>query len=773
MAKPPTVTKELQNALRSAIGEAEALRHEYVTLEHLLLAFLKDVWCTKALRACGADVRRLERKLRSFLDESMERVPEGTPIDVQQTLGVNRVLQRAAIHVLSSEQKSIDVASVLVAMFRESESHALYLLHEEGVQRIDVVNYVSHGTGKFADDAALPERAGEERSGPAPGGEDEEEGEGAPRDPLAQYTANLNELAAAGKIDPLIGRSLEIERTIRVLCRRRKNNPLFVGDPGVGKTAIAEGLALAIHEGKVPAALARATIFSLDMGALLAGTKFRGQFEERLKGVIKALEKHPDAVLFIDEIHTIVGAGATSGGSMDASNLLKPALAAGRLRCIGSTTYSEYKSSLERDRALARRFQKIEVGEPSPEESVQILEGLRSRYEEHHGVKYSPESLRAAVELSAKYINDRLLPDKAIDVIDEAGAQDRMRPEAERTRAVGVPEVEAIVAKIAKIPEKTVSGSERERIATLESDLKAVIFGQDVAIEALGAAIKLSRSGLRAGEKPVGSFLFAGPTGVGKTELAKQLAKALGVEFHRFDMSEYGERHTVSRLIGAPPGYVGFDQGGLLTDAVTKHPYSVVLMDEIEKAHPELFNILLQVMDHATLTDNNGRKADFRNVVLIMTTNAGAREMGEKVVGFGAKSGSPDVAKGKAAIERMFTPEFRNRLDAVVQFAPLGAEVILQVVDKEVRGLQSLLADKHVRLEVSKEARGWLGERGYDPAMGARPMARLVEETLKKPLAEALLFGLLSKGGGVARASIEDDRVVLSYEVAVAAVGVA
>jgi ATP-dependent Clp protease ATP-binding subunit ClpA len=767
MAKPPTVTKELQNALRTAISEAEALRHEYVTLEHLLLAFLKDAWATKALRACGADVRRLERKLRSFLEDSMERVPEGAPLDVQQTLGVNRVLQRAAIHVLSSEQKSIDVASVLVAMFRESESHALYLLHEEGVQRVDMVNYVSHGTGKHADEAALPERAGEEPAD-APRGEEGEEGDEAPRDPLAQYTANLNALAAAGKIDPLIGRALEIERTIRVLCRRRKNNPLFVGDPGVGKTAIAEGLALAIHEGRVPDALAKATIFSLDMGALLAGTKFRGQFEERLKGVIKALEKHPDAVLFIDEIHTIVGAGATSGGSMDASNLLKPALAAGRLRCIGSTTYSEYKSSLERDRALARRFQKIEVGEPSLEESVQILEGLRSRYEEHHGVKYSPEALRGAVELSAKYINDRLLPDKAIDVIDEAGAQDRMRPEAERTRAVGLAEVEAIVAKIAKIPEKTVSGTERDRIAHLEADLKAVIYGQDAAIEALGAAIKLARSGLRAGEKPVGSFLFAGPTGVGKTELAKQLAKVLGVEFHRFDMSEYGERHTVSRLIGAPPGYVGFDQGGLLTDAVNKHPYSVVLMDEIEKAHPELFNILLQVMDHATLTDNNGKKADFRNVVLIMTTNAGAREMSEKVVGFGAKSGAPDTSKGKAALERLFTPEFRNRLDAVVQFGQLSAEVILQVVDKEVRALQSLLDDKKVTLEVSREARGWLGERGYDPAMGARPMARLVEETLKKPLAEALLFGPLAKGG-VARATVKDDRIVLDYTPAPAA----
>jgi ATP-dependent Clp protease ATP-binding subunit ClpA len=766
MANPPTVTKELQSALRSAVEMAEEARHEYVTLEHVLLAFLQDDWVKRALKACGANVKRLEKKLRAYLADSVEKLPPSQTLEVQQTLGVNRVLQRAAIHVMSSEQQAIDVASVLVAMFREHESHAVFLMGEEGITRLDLLNYVSHGVGK--DGAGeLPEKTGERKAAGGPKGapaDDDDEGGSPGADPLGQFCSNLNELAADGKIDPLIGRELELERTIRVLCRRRKNNPLFVGEPGVGKTAIAEGLAKAIQEGNVPAVLDGAIVYSLDMGALLAGTKFRGQFEERLKAVLNALKEQPKAILFIDEIHTIVGAGATSGGSMDASNLLKPALANGTLRCIGSTTYQEYKGAFDRDRALARRFQKIDVGEPSILDSIKILEGLKPAYEKHHDVVYTDESLKAAVELSAKYVNDRLLPDKAIDVIDEAGAQDRMRAEADRTRAVTLKDVETIVAKMARIPEKTVSGSEKQRLGKLDEELKAVIFGQDTAIDALSSSIKLSRSGLRSGDKPIGNFLFAGPTGVGKTELAKQLAKILGVEFFRFDMSEYSERHTVSRLIGAPPGYVGFDQGGLLTDAVNKHPYAVVLMDEIEKAHPELFNILLQVMDHATLTDNNGRKADFRNVVLIMTTNAGAREMTEKTLGFGAGERGIDASKAKAALERMFTPEFRNRLDAVVQFGALTAEVILQVVDKEIAALRKTLEDKKVTLEVSKEARGWLGENGYDPAFGARPMGRLVENTVKKPLAEALLFGALSDGGGVAHVEVKDDKIVLRYE---------
>ena len=769
MANPPTITKELQLALRSAVEMAEAERHEYVTLEHVLLAFLQDGWARRALRSCGANLKRLEKKLRAYLADNVERVPETQALDVQQTLGVNRVLQRAAIHVMSSEQKTIDVASVLVSMFREVESHAVFLMGEEGVTRLDLLNFVSHGVGKDGS-TDVPEKADSAQEprpgkGAAPGAGEDEDDSGSPgADPLGQFCSNLNELAAAGKIDPLIGRENEIERTIRVLCRRRKNNPLLVGEPGVGKTAIAEGLAKAIHEGNVPTVLNGSIVYSLDMGSLLAGTKFRGQFEERLKAVLTALKEQPKAILFIDEIHTIVGAGATSGGSMDASNLLKPALANGTLRCIGSTTYQEYKAAFDRDRALARRFQKIDIGEPSIADSIKILEGLKAVYEKHHDVVYEDESLKAAVELSAKYVNDRLLPDKAIDVIDEAGAQDRMRSEAERTRRVTLKDVETIVAKMARIPEKTVSGTEKQRLGKLDEELKAVIFGQDTAIDVLSSSIKLSRSGLRSGEKPIGNFLFAGPTGVGKTELAKQLAKVLGVEFFRFDMSEYSERHTVSRLIGAPPGYVGFDQGGLLTDAVNKHPYAVVLMDEIEKAHPELFNILLQVMDHATLTDNNGRKADFRNVVLIMTTNAGAREMSEKMVGFGAGSKGIDPSKAKAALERMFTPEFRNRLDAVVQFASLSAEVILQVVDKEIAALRKVLEDKKVTLEITREARGWLGEHGYDPAFGARPMARLVENTVKKPLAEALLFGALADAGGVAHVELQDDKIVLRYE---------
>ncbi|HEY1088015.1 MAG TPA: AAA family ATPase, partial [Archangium sp.] len=634
------------------------------------------------------------------------------------------------------------------------DSQALFFLKEEGITRYDLLNYVSHGIKKEADlDGGGPGGGGEEREGVGSLGGDDEEAGPSSKNPLEAYCTELNAEAAKGHIDPLIGRKAELERTVQVLCRRRKNNPLYVGDAGVGKTAIAEGLALAIFEKKVPATLANAKVFSLDMGSLLAGTKFRGQFEERLKAVLKALQQHEDAILFIDEIHTIVGAGATSGGSMDASNLLKPALASGKLRCIGSTTHQEYKSSFERDRALSRRFQRIDVGEPSVEDTVAILKGLAPKYEEHHKVKYDDDALRAAAEMSHKYVNEKFLPDKAIDVIDESGAIDRLREKP--TNKVTVADVEAVVAKMARIPPKSVAKDEREQLKNLESELRGVIFGQDKAITELGAAIKLARSGLRSPEKPVGNFLFAGPTGVGKTELAKQLAKTLGVDFLRFDMSEYGERHTVSRLIGAPPGYVGFDQGGLLTDAVRKSPHAVVLLDEIEKAHPELFNILLQVMDHATLTDNNGRKADFRNIILIMTTNAGARDMKAKTLGFGDRP-TIDFSKAKEALERAFSPEFRNRLDAVVQFGGLTKDVILKVVDKEVRLLQALLTEKKVTIALSDKAREWMAEKGYEPEFGARPMARLVDQQLKKAMAEALLFGEL-KNGGRAFADVKAD----------------
>ncbi len=690
-------------------------------------------------------------RLEGFLAETVEQLPPGTKAEPQQTIGVERVLQRAAFHALSAEQKVMDGADVLVAIFRESESQALFFLKQEGLTRYDVLNYISHGITK--------EGAGEEREGaggPQPVGDDDE-GTAPSKSPLEAYTTNLNVEAQAGNIDPLIGRANELERTIQVLSRRRKNNPLYVGETGVGKTAIAEGLALHITEGKVPDALKGATVYSLDMGALLAGTKFRGQFEERLKGVLKEIQAQPNAILFIDEIHTIVGAGATSGGSMDASNLLKPALASGKLRCIGSTTYQEFKASFERDRALSRRFQKIEVGEPTIEETVQILQGLQGRYESHHQVKYDDDAIRAAAELSAKHVNDKFLPDKAIDVIDEAGAIDRLRPPAARTGKVTARDVEQIVAKMAKIPAKTVASNEKAQLQDLEKELKAVIYGQDQAIVELASAIKLARSGLRSPEKPIGSFLFSGPTGVGKTELAKQLARVMGVEFLRFDMSEYSEKHTVSRLIGAPPGYVGFDQGGLLTDAVRKNPYAVVVLDEIEKAHPDLFNILLQVMDHATLTDNNGRKADFRNVVLILTTNAGAREMAAKVMGFAESRESIDLTRAKGAIERTFTPEFRNRLDAWIPFSGLSREVILKVVDKEVGLLQALLDDKKVKLVVSPAAKDWLAEHGYDASFGARPMGRLVDNVLKKPLAEALLFGDL-QGGGTAFADVGGEK---------------
>ncbi len=750
----PLIAKELQASFRQALQDAKAMRHEYLTLEHLLLALSKEAKTQKVLAACGASVKRLRQRLETFLKDTVEKLPEGVSAEPQQTIGIERVLQRAAIHALSADQKVIEGGDVLVAMFREEESHALYLLQQEGVTRLDLLNYLSHGITKSGE--------GEEEAEAQPSGPEEE---GAPvRDPLKSFAVNLMVEAEEGRIDPLIGRQRELERTLQVLCRRRKNNPIYVGDSGVGKTAIAEGLALRIHEGNVPDALKGAVIYSLDMGAVLAGTKFRGQFEERLKGVLKALQKQPNAILFIDEIHTIVGAGATTGGgSIEASNILKPVLASGRLRCIGSTTYQEYKASFERDRALGRRFQKIEVGEPSVEDSVLILQGLKSRYEEHHSVVYDDAAIRGAVELAAKYINERFLPDKAIDVIDEAGAADRLRPVEQRTGRVTLHDVEAVVAKMAKVPEKSVSASERDSLASLEPQLRSVIFGQDPAIHELVAAIKLARSGLRSPEKPIGSFLFSGPTGVGKTELAKQLAKVLGVEFLRFDMSEYSEQHTVSRLIGAPPGYVGFDQGGLLTDAIRKHPYSVLLLDEIEKAHPELFNVLLQVMDHATLTDNNGRKADFRNVVLILTTNAGAREMSAKTVGFSDSVAGPDASKAKKAIERTFTPEFRNRLDGWILFAGLSPEVILQVVDKEIRLLQDQLLEKKVTLELSAAARGWLAEHGYDPHFGARPMGRLVDQQLKKALAEALLFGEL-RAGGVARFDLNETKDGLHFQ---------
>ncbi|MDP1830194.1 MAG: ATP-dependent Clp protease ATP-binding subunit ClpA [Archangium sp.] len=748
----PIIAKELQASIRFALAEAKRMRHEYLTLEHLLLGLLRDPRTVEVLKACGGKSDRLKARLDTFLDETVERLPEGAEAEPQQTIGVERVLQRAAFHALSAEQKVMDSADVLIALFRETDSQALFFLKEEGITRYDLLNYVSHGIKKESDGES-PGSSGEEREGVGSMGGDDDEGSPAAKNPLEAYCTELNAEAAKGHIDPLIGRRNELDRTVQVLCRRRKNNPLYVGDAGVGKTAIAEGLALAIHEKKVPAPLANAKVFSLDMGALLAGTKFRGQFEERLKAVLKALLAHDDAILFIDEIHTIVGAGATSGGSMDASNLLKPALASGKLRCIGSTTHQEYKSSFERDRALSRRFQRIDVGEPTVDETILILKGLAPKYEEHHKVKYDEDALRTAAEMAHKYVNEKFLPDKAIDVIDESGAIDRLREKP--TNKVTVADVEAVVARMARIPPKSVAKDEREQLRNLEKELRAVIFGQDKAIDELGAAIKLARSGLRTPEKPVGNFLFAGPTGVGKTELAKQLAKVLGVEFLRFDMSEYSERHTVSRLIGAPPGYVGFDQGGLLTDAVRKAPHAVVLLDEIEKAHPELFNILLQVMDHATLTDNNGRKADFRNIILIMTTNAGARDLKSKSLGFGERP-TIDLGKSKEALERTFSPEFRNRLDATVQFSALPKEIILMVVDKEVRALQGLLTEKKVTIALSEKAREWLGEKGYDPEFGARPLGRMVDQQLKKAMAEALLFGAL-KNGGKAFADVKAD----------------
>ncbi len=695
----------------------------------------------------------LKRELTEFLDETTPHIPPGVKRETQPTLGFQRVLQRAAFHVQSSGKKEVTGANVLVAIFSEQDSHAVYLLNKQDVTRLDVVNYISHGISKIRDESETPPR------GPVPDGEDVESGG---TNPLEKFATNLNESARRGKIDPLIGRKDEIERTVQVLCRRRKNNPLLVGEAGVGKTAIAEGLAKKIVEGDVPEILKNCVIYSLDLGALVAGTKYRGDFEKRLKSLLAQLKKEQNSILFIDEIHTIIGAGSASGGVMDASNLIKPVLASGELRCIGSTTYQEFRGIFEKDRALARRFQKIDITEPTVEETYHILKGLKSRFEEHHSVKYSLAALRTAAELSNRYINDRHLPDKAIDVIDEAGANQRLLPASRRRKMIGTFEIEDIVAKIARIPPKTISTNDKDKLRDLEKNLKMLVFGQDEAISALASAIKLSRAGLRELQKPIGSFLFAGPTGVGKTEVTRQLAKVLGIELIRFDMSEYMERHTVSRLIGAPPGYVGFDQGGLLTEDVNKHPHAVLLLDEVEKAHPDVFNLLLQVMDHGTLTDNNGRKADFRNIILIMTTNAGAAEGGRPSIGFTQQDHRTDSLK---AVERLFSPEFRNRLDAIIQFKPLNIEIIGQVVDKFIFELESQLAEKNVSVVLEPEARLWLAEHGFDPAMGARPMARVIQENIKKPLAEEILFGKL-RSGGVLRISVnaEENRLAFAVE---------
>ncbi len=743
------LSQDLQAALDAAFKSAKLEAHDLLTVEHLLLALLDDAQLAEVLRAVGAHLEPLERGLRDFIRTNVQRVEDSTEAyEVQPTLGFQRVLQRAVYHVQSSGKKEVTPLNVLVAIFAERDAHAVYLLAEQGISRLDVVNYISHGIAK-GEEPLESENAAE--SG-APGGEKESA--------LAQYTVDLNSKARSGRIDPLIGRELEIERVIQTLCRRRKNNPLLVGEAGVGKTAIAEGLAYQIVEGQVPEILAQSTIYALDMGGLVAGTKYRGDFEKRLKGVLSELQKDPGAIMFIDEIHTMIGAGAASGGVMDASNLLKPVLASGELKCIGSTTYTEFRGIFEKDHALARRFQKIDVPEPSVAETIQILQGLKSRFEDHHAVRYTQGALTAAAELSARHINDRQLPDKAIDVIDEAGARVQLLPAAKRRKTVQVKDIESVVARIARIPAKSVSASDRDVLRTLDRDLKLAIFGQDAAVESLCSAIKMSRSGLGAPERPIGSFLFAGPTGVGKTEVTRQLARHLGIELIRFDMSEYMERHTVSRLIGAPPGYVGFDQGGLLTEAVIKQPHAVVLLDEIEKAHPEVFNLLLQVMDHGTLTDNNGRKADFRNVILVMTTNAGATDMARRSIGFSSQDHHTD---GVEAIRRQFTPEFRNRLDAIINFEPLAPAVVRHVVDKFLVEVEVQLEAKHVLIEFDEKARAWLAEHGYDESMGARPMARLIQEQIKRPLAEELLFGQLAKGGRI-RVSADADGLQLDIE---------
>jgi ATP-dependent Clp protease ATP-binding subunit ClpA len=760
------LSRNLEQTLHRALSLASERRHEYATLEHLLLGLADDTDAATVLRACGVDLDKLRNDLTEFLDKDLAGLATDRPGDPKPTAGFQRVVQRAAIHVQSSGRDEVSGANVLVALFSERESHAVYFLQLQDMTRLDAVNFISHGIAKAPGRSAQRPITGTNAQQPETPPEQEREEKPSRRnqDALSNYCVNLNKKAMAGKIDPLIGRDSEIERTIQILCRRTKNNPLYVGDPGVGKTAIAEGLAKRIVEGDVPEVLAKSTIFALDMGALLAGTRYRGDFEERLKAVVNELENQPGAILFIDEIHTVIGAGATSGGAMDASNLLKPALASGNLRCIGSTTYKEFRNYFEKDRALVRRFQKIDVNEPSLEDSVKILRGLKLNYEKHHKVRYTDEAIRAAVELSAKYIHDRKLPDKAIDVIDEVGASRMLLPEHKRRKTVTLKDVEEIVAKIARIPPKSVSADDKETLRNLERDLKSMVFGQDKAIEALAAAIKLARAGLREPEKPIGNYLFSGPTGVGKTEVARQLASTMGIELIRFDMSEYMERHSVSRLIGAPPGYVGFDQGGMLTDSIDQHPHCVLLLDEIEKAHPDLFNILLQVMDHGKLTDHNGKTVDFRNVILIMTTNAGASDMAKEVIGFGR-----EVRQGEDddAIKRLFTPEFRNRLDATITFAGLTPEIVGRVVEKFVMQLEAQLADRNVTIELSSAAKEWLAERGYDRLYGARPLGRVIQEHIKKALAEELLFGKLVKGGAV-KVTLKDNK--LDFEITEASV---
>ncbi|MGH8476651.1 MAG: ATP-dependent Clp protease ATP-binding subunit ClpA [Methylococcales bacterium] len=744
------LSKELEHSLNSAFKNAHDKHHEFITVEHLLLAMLENVAAANVLKGCGGNLDILRKELSEFLEQTTPLIPRGVQRETQPTLGFQRVLQRAVFHVQSSGKKEVTGANILVAIFSEQDSHAVYLLNKQNMTRLDVVNYISHGISRVGDDGLDENKRL---------GDDDSDGKGSEH-PLQKFATNLNEQARKGLIDPLIGRRDEVERTIQVLCRRRKNNPLLVGEAGVGKTAIAEGLAKKIVEEEIPEVLKGCVMYALDLGALIAGTKYRGDFEKRLKGLVAELKRLPHAILFIDEIHTIIGAGSASGGVMDASNLIKPVLASGGIRCIGSTTYNEYRGIFEKDHALARRFQKIDIQEPSVEETFEILKGLKSRFEEHHDIQYSISGLRSAAELSDRYINDRQLPDKAIDVIDEAGAGQRLLPESQREKVIGVAQIESIVAKIARVPAKSVSMDDKKKLADLEKNLKMLVFGQDEAINALASAIKLSRSGLGDETKTIGSFLFAGPTGVGKTEVTKQLASVLGIDLIRFDMSEYMERHTVSRLIGAPPGYVGFDQGGLLTEEVNKHPHAVLLLDEIEKAHPDVFNLLLQVMDHGTLTDNNGRKADFRHIILVMTTNAGAAEGTRASIGFTQQNHSSDSMQ---IINKTFTPEFRNRIDAIIQFKPLDFQVICHVVDKFIFELESQLAAKNVTLSLDTEARAWLAEHGCDPMMGARPMKRVIQDNIKKPLADKLLFGELSQGGTV-KVYVENDGLSFAIE---------
>jgi ATP-dependent Clp protease ATP-binding subunit ClpA len=750
------LSRNLEQTLHRALAEANARRHEYAMLEHLLLAMTEDQDAVAVLRACGVDIVKLRKDLSDYIDTELTDLVSDTGEEAKPTAGFQRVLQRAAIHVQSSGREQVTGANMLVALFSERESYAVYFLQGQDMTRFDAVNYISHGIAKVPGQSEQKRPTGAAESDQPSAEKPNKKG----NDALESYCINLNRKAASGRIDPLIGREEEIERTIQVLCRRSKNNPLYVGDPGVGKTAIAEGLARRIVHGEVPEVLKDATVFSLDMGTLLAGTRYRGDFEERLKAVVNEIDQMPGAILFIDEIHTVIGAGATSGGAMDASNLLKPALANGQLRCIGSTTYKEYRSHFEKDRALVRRFQKIDVNEPSIEDAVKILNGIKPYYEQHHKVRYTADAIKAAVELSARYIGDRKLPDKAIDIIDEVGAAQMLLPEGRRKKTINVKDIELIISKIARIPAKSVSRDDKDTLRNLDTTLKTLVFGQDKAIEALSSAIKLARAGLRDAEKPIGSYLFSGPTGVGKTEVARQLARTLGIEITRFDMSEYMERHTVSRLIGAPPGYVGFEQGGLLTDAIDQHPHQVLLLDEVEKAHPDLFNILLQVMDYGKLTDHNGKTVDFRNVILIMTTNAGASDMAKPAIGF---ERDERTGEDTDAINRTFTPEFRNRLDAIIPFAGLSTDIVGRVVDKFVIQLEEQLSDRGVAITLTDAAREWLATKGYDSRMGARPLARTIQEFIKKPLAEELLFGRLSKGGLV-RIDVAENKLTFEYE---------